>query len=145
MNLFALLNRGAAHAPSEAQRARAKIVEAAEAARKQWLDALVVDQTRAWMSIGQYEEGVLAAMATMLTIAGFTHVYDTKSIETADLRIIRGAVSAATQCMAAGGVVSVADAQAFSSAAKRADAIIRAASVDAIVHASETIRDTVGL
>lgn len=145
MNLFTMLNRGAAHAPSDTQRQQAKITVAAETARKQWLNALLVDQTRAWMSIGQQEAGVLAGLTTMLTIAGFVHVYDVKNIDTPDLRIIRGAVSAATQCMEAGGCVSLADAQAFSSAAKRADAIIKAASVEAIIHASQAIRDTVGL
>lgn len=145
MNLFALLNRGCAHAPTDAQRKRAEVVAAAEKARQQWLDALLVDQTRAWMNIGEYEPGVLAAMATMLTIAGFAHVYDCKRTDTVDLRIIRGAISAATQCMAAGGRVTVADAQAFSSAAMRAEVIIKAASVDGIVHASQAIRDTVGI
>lgn len=145
MNLFALLNRGAKHAPTDAQRARAAIEKVANATREKWLDAIMVDQTRAWMGIGESDQGVLDGMATMLTIAGFAHVYDARSTDTPDLRVIRGAISAATQCAQNGSRVTVDDARAFSSAAKRAAAIIESASVDAIVHAAEAIRKTVGL
>lgn len=62
-----------------------------------------------------------------------------------DLPIIRGAISAAHQCMQRGCLVELADARAFSSAAERARAIIAGASQDAIVHAAQTIRETVGL
>ena len=140
-----MLNRGAAHAPSEDDRRQARITAASETARQQWRNALLVDQTRAWMSIGENEAGVLGAMVTMLTIAGFAHAYDTKSSDTPDMNIIRGAVSAATQCMAAGGTVSVADARAFSAAAARADAILAKASIKAISYAAESIRAAVGL
>ena len=145
MNLFDMLRRGAAHAPTEAQRGRALIVKAAEDTRVKWLDALMVDQTRAWMNIGVRDVGVIEGMATMLAIAGFAHVYDVKSADTPDLSIIRGAISAAGQCMRAGGWVTLADARAFSSAATRARAILETASVDAIVHAATTIRETVGV
>jgi len=144
MNLMSFINRGAAHAPTEAQRARAAIVKAAEAARTQWLDALLVDQTRAWMSLGERQPEVLSAMATMLTIAGMAHAFDAKSVDTLDMRIIRGAISAATQCSGAGSVLRVEDARAFGSAAARAVAIINGASVDAIVHAAQGIREAVG-
>lgn len=145
MNLMALLNRGAAHAPTDAERRQAIINKAAEETRAKWLNALLVDETRAWMSIGANEPGVIEGMTTMLAIAGFAHVYDAKSADTPDLRVIRGAISAATQCQAAGGVVGVSDARAFSSAAGRAKAIIQKASVGAIIHAAQTIRETVGL
>lgn len=145
MNLFALLNRGAAHAPSQAERSRAAIEKVANNTRENWLDALMVDQTRAWMSIGHHESGVIEGMTTMLAIAGFAHVFDARSADTADLRVIRGAISAAGQCVRNGGVVSLDDARAFSSAATRAQAIIKAASVDAIIHAATEIRKTVGL
>lgn len=140
-----MLNRGAAHAPSEADRRQARIATASETARRQWRNALLVDQTRAWMSIGENEAGVLSAMVTMLTIAGFAHVHDVRNTDTTDLRIIRGAISAATQCLQAGGTVTVADARAFSAAAARADAILETASIGAIAHAAEAIRETVGL
>lgn len=149
MNLFALLNRGASHADilhqREATARQAGITAAAEASRAQWLSALLTDQTRAWMSIGEADRDVLAATAIMLTIAGFCSVYDTRDTDSLDLRILRGAISAATQCSAAGAVVSVNDARAFSAAADRAATIIRAATVPAICHAAESIRLTVGL
>lgn len=145
MNLFALLNRGAAHAPSDEDRALAAIKKAAEATREKWLDAIMVDQTRAWMGIGESDQGIIDGMTTMLAIAGFAHVYDAHSVDTPDLRVIRGAISTATQCARNGSRVTVEDARAFSSAADRALAIIKGASVEAIIHAAETIRETVGL
>ena len=110
-----------------------------------WLDALMVDQTRAWMAVGQSDPGAIEGMATMLAIAGFAHVYDARSADTVDLRIIRGAISAAGQCVKNGGMVTVDDARAFSSAATRAEAIITMASAEAIIHAATEIRKTVGL
>lgn len=141
MNLHAFLNRGAAHAPKPID----PIVKAAEDTRKQWLNALLVDQTRTWMSLDESEPDVLSAMATMLAIAGFAHVYDARRSDTPDLRIIRGAISAITQCSAEGSVITADHARAFSSAAQRAVSIIEVASVEAIVHAAKSIRETVGL
>lgn len=143
MNLFNLLNRGASHAPSDSDRSQACINKAAEQARKQWLDALLIDQTRAWMSIGKVDIEVISACAVVLTLAGFVHVYDTRKTDTPELSIIRGAISAATQCVSAGGVINVADARAFSSAAQRAEGIIKNGTVGAIVHACQAIKDTV--
>lgn len=138
MNLFAMLNRGAAHAPNP-------VKQAAEAARKQWLNALLVHQTGAWMSLGESQPETLNAMASVLTIAGFVHVFDTKSADTPDLRVIRGAISAATQAAKAGWVVLRPEAQAFRAACDRAHRIIEAGTVPAIIHAAESIRRTVGL
>jgi len=145
MNLFDILNRGARHAPSDADREAQKIKAAAEATRLQWLNALLVDQTRTWMSLGEHAPDILNAMATMLTIAGFVHVYDRRSADTPELRVIRGAISAATQCYAGGAVLTAADARAFRAACDHARTIIEAGTPDAIIHASESIRKTVGL
>lgn len=145
MNLMALLNRGAAHAPSDAQRQQARIDSVTEETRAKWLNALLVDQTRAWMTIGEHDPGVLEGMAVMLTLAGMAHVYDVKNTDTPDIRIIRGGISAATQCAAMGGKVTVEDARAFSSAAVRAQVIIQHASAAAIIHAALSVRKTVGL
>jgi hypothetical protein len=141
MNLQAFLSRGAAHAPKQVD----PVTKAAEDTRVRWLDALMADETRAWMGIGEADRGVVEGLTTMLAIAGFAHVYDTRNADTPDIRIIRGAISAAEQCMKRGGVVQVEDARAFSSAATRARAIIESASVDAIIHAATQIRATVGL
>lgn len=151
MNLYSLLKRGphgtAILRARENDARMSEITKAAEASRAQWLDALLVDQTRTWMNIGEIDRDALANNTIMLTIAGFCHVYDGRqaAIESVDMRIIRGAISAATQACAAGGVLTVADAQAFNAAATRAATIVQNASVAAIVHAAEAIRRTVGI
>ncbi len=145
MNLMDFYGRGARHAPSDADRQRAKITLAAEGTRKQWLNALMVDETRAWMAIGDTDQGAIEGMVTMLAIAGFAHAYDAHDADTPDIRIIRGAISAADQCLQAGGVVTQADARAFSSAASRARAILESATVDGIVRAATAIREAVGV
>lgn len=145
MNLFAFINRGAAHAPSDAQRQQAAVDAALEASRAQWLNALLVDETRAWLEAGTASRDVLNGMATMLTIAGFVHVFDARRVDSADLRVLRGAISAATAAAQSGDVITAADARAFSSAAARAKAIITAGSLPAIQHAALSIRQTVGL
>lgn len=143
MNLFTMLNRGAAHAP--APKLPGAHVRAAEAARRQWLNALVVDETRAWLNLGEAQPDVLNGLTTLLTLAGFVHVFDARDADTLDVRIIRGAISTAEGCVRAGEVITANDAQAFSSAAARAAAIIRAGTVPAIIHASRSIRETIGL
>lgn len=144
MNLFDVLNRGATHAPKP-PRHSAAVVRAAEKTRAEWLDALLVSQTRAWMDLGDEQPDVLSSLAVVLTIAGFAHVYDTRRADTPELRIIRGAISAGTACSARGCRMSAADVRAISAAAGHATNIIKAASIDAILHASESIRKTVGL
>ena len=144
MNLHAFLNRGAAMAPKPAPYTPAQL-RAIDSTRRQWLNALLVDQTRAWMSLGEHAPDLLQAMATVLTIAGFVHVFDQRSADTPDMRVIRGAISAATQCAASGAVLTAADAQAFRAACDRAHAIIAAGTAPAIIHAAESIRKTVGL
>lgn len=141
MNLMAFLKRGTVHAPKPVD----PVAKAAEATRAKWLDALVADECRAWMGMGLADNGVVEGMTTMLAIAGFAHVYDTRDADTPDVRVIRGAISAAQACIEHGSVVQLADARAFSSAATRARAIIESASHGAIIHAAQTIRSTVGL
>lgn len=145
MNLFDIINRGARHAPSDADRKAAKIKAAAEAARLQWLNALLVDQTRAWLNLGTAQREVLNGMATLLTIAGMVAVHDERSADTPALRVIRGAISAATQAAQAGDIIRTQDAQAFAAACQYAEIIIRTGSVPGIIHAAGAIRETVGL
>lgn len=144
MNLMSFLKAGERHAPRPPAHSQA-VVKAAGKARQQWLDALLVDQTRTWMSIGERQPEILSAMAAMLTIAGFCHVHDARSADTPDLRVIRGAISAATQCSASGSVLTVHEANAFRAACDRAADAVRSASIDAILHAATSIRETVGL
>lgn len=139
MNIFDILNRGAAHAPKPPEHKPA-VVRAAETTRKQWLDALQVDQVRAWMDLGQQQVEVLRGLATVLTLAGFAQAHDLRTEDTPEQRIIRGALSAAAQCGEAGAVISVADAKAFGAACDRAADIIKAASVAAIINAAERMQ-----
>ena len=144
MNLLALLNRGAAHAPKPPAYPPS-VVKAAEQARAQWLNALLVDQTRAWMDLGAEQPDVLSGLAVVLTCAGFVHVHDTRRNDTPQLRIIRGAISAGAACSANGCRIRAEDARAFSAAAHHAAVIIQSGTIAGIIHAAESIRKTVGL
>ncbi len=144
MNLLALLNRGAAHAPKPPAYPPS-VVKAAEQARAQWLNALLVDQTRAWMDLGAEQPDVLSGLAVVLTCAGFVHVHDTRRTDTPELRIIRGAISAGASCSANGCRIRHEDARAFSAAAHHAAVIIQSGTIAGIIHAAESIRKTVGL
>jgi hypothetical protein len=139
------LNTGARHAPSDADRQQAAVNEAAEKSRAQWLNALLVDELRAWENIGDRDPEVIYSMSAMLTLAGFVHTHDKRDADTPDIRIIRGAISAAAQCAKSGCKVSENDARAFSSACARASEIIRGGSAPAIVHAAQSMRSLVGL
>lgn len=144
MNLFKFLRVGASHADvlvaREADRRQAAIDLAAENTRALWLDALTIDATRAWMAVGEKDRDVLSGLVIMLTIAGFCHAHAGGKIDHPDIRVFRGAVSAATQCSAGGSLITGEFAQAFHSAVTRAMAIVRAASVPAILHAAQSIR-----
>lgn len=145
MNLFALLNRGAAHAPTDAQRQRAKEVAAAEDARAKWVQALEHDRLRAWMHIGEKDVGLLRALASMLALSSMVHVHVERRDDTPTLRIIRGAISAVAQCAETGCVVTVADARAWGTAIERAIDVVKAAPVPSIIHAAVSMRKEVGL
>jgi hypothetical protein len=141
MNLSAFLARGAAYAPPSVD----PVAVACEATRAQWLNALLVDQTRAWMAIGEADEDTLTGMTTMLAIAGMADVFDSRSADTPALRVIRGAISASDQCKQRGCVVRVEDARAWSAAAERAVGIIQHCTHGAIQSAAIGIRKAVGL
>lgn len=149
MDLFSFLRRGSSHAAvlssRQAARRQAAIDRAAENTRALWVDALTIDATRAWLSIGEKDRDVLTGLVIMLTIAGFCHAHAGRAEDHPDLRVFRGAVSAAMQCSAAGSVITAAHAGAFSSAVLRAMEVVRAASVPAILHAAESIRFAVGV
>jgi len=144
MNLFALLNRGASYAPPR-PRHPAAVVKAVEKTRRQWLNSLLVDQSRAWLELGSDAREVLTGLVVSLTLGGFVVVYETRDVDAPDLRVIRGAISAAEQCANGGCIMTPEHAMALCVAAQRASAAIRSASVDAIIHAAESIRLQVGL
>lgn len=83
-------------------------------------------------------------MAILLTIAGFCHVHDGGTVETPDLRIIRGAISTIETCGKRQGVISDIDVITLQGACTRAKDIIRRSTVPAILHAAVSIREAVG-
>lgn len=144
MNICDLWNRGAALAPKPPKHPPA-VVKAAEKSRRQWLNALQADQTRAWLDLGAEQREVLNGLATVLALAAFIQAHDLRTEDTPDQRVIRGALSAAAQCAEAGAVIQLPDARAFSAACDRAVTIIQAGSVSAIIAAATRVRAAAGV
>ena len=144
MNLFNFIARGTAGAKTDEQRRQERINKKAEDARARWIHALQSDETRAWLNLGEEQHKTLSGLAILLTIAGFCHVHDGGTVDTPDLRVIRGAISTVETCGKAGGVILPLDMATFQTACTRAKEIIRRASVGAILHAAVSIREAVG-
>lgn len=144
MNLFNFIARGTAGAKTDAQRRQERVDQKAEDARALWIHSLQVDETRAWLKLGEAQHKTLSGLAILLTIAGFCHVHDGGTVDTPDLRVIRGAISTIETCGHRGGVISDVDVITFQTACTRAKDIIRRASVAAILHAAVSIREAVG-
>lgn len=144
MNLFKFIARGTAGASTDESRRQARINKKAEDARERWIHALQADETRAWLNLGEEQHKTLSGLAILLTIAGFCHVHDGGTVDTPDLRVIRGAISTVETCGKAGGVILPLDMATFQTACTRAKDIIRRASVGAILHAAVSIREAVG-
>lgn len=141
--MSAMLSRGTSYAPK--RKHSSQVIKAAEQARKDWLNALLVDQTRAWLELGEESKELLSAFAVLLTIGGFVVVYETRTADSPALRIIRGAISAAEQCSREGSKMKPEYVQALCSGAAQAQQAIESASIDAILHAAQSIRSTIGL
>lgn len=138
MNLFALLNKGAAMAPPPAH--SGAVQRQVRKLRKAWKNALLVDQTRAWMDLGERQVEVLRGFSVTLSLAGLALAYSDRSEASPQSRIMRGAMSCIEQCcLQADAVVTASDAKALSSAATAAMDAIDAASIDAIIFAAERI------
>lgn len=144
MNIFNFIARGTAGASTDESRRQAKINQKAEDARALWIHALQVDEMRAWANLGEEQHKTLSALSILLTIAGFCHVYDGGTVDTPELRTIRGAISTVDTCNKAGGVIDSVDIVTFQVACSRAKDVIRKASVGAILHAAVSIREAVG-
>lgn len=142
MNLFNFISRGTAGASTDASRRQERLDSATEDTREKWIHALQADETRAWMDLGEAQHKTLSGLAVMLTIAGFAHVFDAGTVETPQLRVIRGAISTIESCGRNRGVITPIDLVTFQVACREAKAIIRAASRAAIKHAALTIRET---
>lgn len=147
MNIFALCNRGIALSGVN-ERTTAQLQQerddAVSATRAKWLNALLVDETRAWLAIDSRDRSALTGLIAVLTLAGIAKSFDDHA-DALEVRIIRGAISAAQQCgQSADCVISVADAKAFHSAAGAAAEIIKTCTASAIVHAAEYLHRVAG-
>lgn len=140
MNLFAFLERGTAGAKTDADRRQERINKKAEEARAKWINALQADECRAWLDLGQAQQKTLIGFSVMLALAGFVAAYDQRDVDSPDIRVIRGAISAIEQCTKRGHVLREVDVLSLQSAATRAKAIISAGSVAAICHAAESMQ-----
>jgi hypothetical protein len=134
MNLMSFLAVGSSYADKERRR---RVDNACEAARKQWIDALYADQTRAWMSLGESQPEALNGLVTLLTMAGMCKVFDCKNADIPDVRVIRGALSTAQQCARREYVMDAPTVQALASATDRAIAIVKTCSRAAIEPVNE--------
>lgn len=150
MNLFNFIGRGTAGAKTDADRRQeradrqqARLTKNAEDARELWIHALQVDEARAWLNLGEQQHKTLSGLAILLTISGFCHVYDGGTVDTPELRVIRGAISTIELCGKSQGIITPIDMATFQAACTRAKDIIRRASVGAILHAAVSIREAV--
>lgn len=133
MNLMNFLHGGIERMKeSEADRA-------AERQRREWMSALLADEARAWMNLGQVDRGALRGMLGLLALAGFCHLHDGHDQDAPAMRVIRGAISAGEQCGNGGSVITREAAQAFASAASRAREIFHTASLGAIKATALTV------
>ena len=112
---------------------------AAERQRREWMSALLADETRAWMNLGQVDRGALRGVLGLLALAGICHLHDGHDQDAPAMRVIRGAISAGEQCGNSGSVITREAAQAFASAATRAREIFQAASLGAIQATALTV------
>lgn len=133
MNLMNFLHGGIERMKeSEADRA-------ADRQRREWMSALLADETRTWMNLGQVDRGALRGVLGLLSLAGICHLHDGHDQDAPAMRVIRGAISAGEQCGNSGSVITREAAQAFASAASRAREIFQAASLEAIKATALTI------
>ena len=136
MNLFSVLNKGAALAPPPQH--SGAVQRQVRKLRKAWKNALLVDQTRAWMDLGERQVEVLRGFSVTLALAGLALAYTDRTEASPQSRIMRGAMSCIEQCcLHADAVVTPADALALGNAAKAAIEVIDAASIDSIIFAAE--------
>jgi len=112
---------------------------AAERQRREWMSALLADETRAWMNLGQVDRGALRGVLGLLALAGICHLHDGHDQDAPAMRVIRGAISAGEQCGNSGSVITREAAQAFASAASRAREIFQTASLAAIKATAMTV------
>lgn len=136
MNLFNFIARGTAGAKPYKNTAQRRVDDATEQARENWIHKLQVDEMRAWCDIGQAQTSTLNGLATMLTIAGLARAFTDQSIETPQVRVIRGAMSVIKGCTDNGAIITETDVVTLQVACREAKDIIRNAPRAAIHYAA---------
>lgn len=148
MNLYALLNRGIVNSGVHERNLdeQTRKIESFVAHRKNafndaralWISSLLADETRSWMHVSEKDRGSLVGLISVLTLAGVAKSHDDGgSFDSVEVRVIRGAISAATQCAdSADCVISADDARAFSAASNHARQIIATCSDEAIAQSA---------
>lgn len=139
MNLYDLYNRGIRNsrvAERRAEEAARELARQMEICRSKWLDALMLDEIRAWDVLDSDAKEPLTGLTTLLTLAGICKTFDQADHDHPEVRVIRGAISTAQQCARAGYRITVVDARALSSAATRAREIFTTCTHDAMAHAA---------
>lgn len=125
---------------------REAVQAAAEAARSQWLNALLVDELRAWEDIGEAQREVLNGLLVTLTIAGLCKAHGDGNEKSPQVRVIRGGVRVVEDCVTRAGCrVSATSAMGLSSAVNAAREVIRAASIESITSAAVAMRRIAGI
>lgn len=139
MNLFNVLNRGAAHAPKPPKYS-AKELQGIKNMRANWLRTITIDQTRCWMDLGEKQSEIIGGMSSIFGFGYYVAVHD-HGADSVACRIIRGGLSAAAGAIGAGYMVTKQDALAFDSACERVREVIEASSDDAVVYASKKLQE----
>lgn len=139
MNLFSLLNRAPKGKPAPEFTPRE--MRAIERERAGCINALLVDETRAWLDLGDDQPDVLRGICAMLLFAFAVKQHDDKSTASSECRVMRGALNAAAKRAETGAAVITPDeATAMSIAATKARAIIADGSPAAIVYAARRLK-----
>lgn len=134
MNIFKLINRGInlVHEDQE--------LKAAEELRLQWLHQLDADILRAWWNVTEIDKPLLSRMGVKFTLAGMCHVFDTREVDSVNVRMMRAAMSLIEQVGNQGSVLSAENVKSLEIASLRAKEVISSSSSYAILHAATTLR-----
>lgn len=143
MDFFKFVGRGVALAGDPAKRIQAEkdaraqqyVQKVVRDARAMWCNALTVDETRGWLSVLEKSPEVLNGLCIVLGLAAFARARDAGE-DDAQVRVIRGAVSAIQQAGSAGSVITHELLVSVASAARTGKQIVDTCTDDAIEHAA---------
>lgn len=140
MNLHGFINRGIREAGIEPAIQAAPLIVTPEGQqiRALLIDALVADETRAWMSIDGVDREVVNGFITTLTLVGLAAVHD-KGRGAPVVRIIQEAIARAQQAARGDARITVAWADMFSSAAGAARSFLVRCTDEALIAAAQMV------